>query len=287
MYGKPGSFNVVRCIGCELMRTNPRPNYASINQFYPHEYLPHHSSSPDYFDQERGGTLRRLLLRWFGTNNRELPLTQPGRAVEIGCANGDWLRSLAQKGWIGQGIEFSEEAAALARAEGLNVHCAMVENAPPPHEPVDLIAAWMVLEHLHDPLQCLAILRSWSKPSTFLVGSVPDASSLHWRYFREGAYDLQLPTHLFHYTPTTLRKVLLAGGWQVKRIRWQRNANSPLLSLEHALIDAGQTKSAKTINWLRTSPRARPARQLLHWLSGNFKQSGRMEFWATPVEIRE
>lgn len=42
LHGMPGTFRVVRCNGCGLMRTNPRPNPDTIDLYYPHDYAPHH-----------------------------------------------------------------------------------------------------------------------------------------------------------------------------------------------------------------------------------------------------
>src|SRR2546425_7402449 len=41
LHGLPGIFSVVRCRGCGLMRTNPRPTPHSMPFYYPADYGPH------------------------------------------------------------------------------------------------------------------------------------------------------------------------------------------------------------------------------------------------------
>ena len=38
---REGVYQVVRCLGCGLVRTNPRPDAASIGHFYPDDYPPY------------------------------------------------------------------------------------------------------------------------------------------------------------------------------------------------------------------------------------------------------
>ena len=42
MHGKPGSFPVVRCRQCQLVRTTPRPTLEGAAFYYPDVYAPYH-----------------------------------------------------------------------------------------------------------------------------------------------------------------------------------------------------------------------------------------------------
>src|SRR3546814_3023143 len=89
---------------------------------------------------------------------------------------------------------------------GYKVRNVSLEAAGDPQLPFDLIVGWMVLEHLHQPLDVLQKLRSWVRPDGWLVLSVPDAGGLEFRLFGDRWYALQLPTHLHHFSPETDRK---------------------------------------------------------------------------------
>lgn len=237
--GLPGEFRVVRCRLCGLMRTNPRPTRESIGFYYPESYGPYRTSVPP----ERHALViprwKRPLRRLIELNMTRLPAIAPGRLLEIGCATGTFLARMAAEGWDVQGIEFSSWAAERVRVLGYPVHAGPLDSAPEPRLPYDLTIGWMVLEHLYDPIEELRRLRRWTKPGGWLALSVPNAGSLEFRSFGNAWYALQLPTHLFHFTPDSISKTLEAAGWRVRRIFHQRNLANLIASLGYVLEDRG------------------------------------------------
>jgi 2-polyprenyl-3-methyl-5-hydroxy-6-metoxy-1,4-benzoquinol methylase len=278
LHGVAGRYRVVRCAACGLMRTNPRPAAASMGAYYPDDYAPYHTAA--VASPARPGRLTRLL----SLQTRIAPPITNGRLLEIGCASGAYLEQMQRDGWTVEGIEFSASAASQALGKGFAVQVATVESARAPSEPVDVIAAWMVLEHLHEPVGALRRMLSWVRPGGYLIASIPDAGALERRVFKDRWYALQLPTHLFHYTPVTLARVLDAGGWTLERITWQKNCNNLLWSLEYFAADKGWQALGRGVRWLRTAPAGGKLRVLLSWVLGVTRQSGRMEFWARPKQ---
>ena len=292
LHDLPGEFTVVKCSVCELMYTNPRPTPETIGFYYPENYGPYQSTdiSQVKIARETDGTasnflkkiLKLLYRKIIHFNTACLPQVQPGRLLEIGCASGAFLDQMMQSGWDVEGIEFSANAADKAIKFGFNVHVGSLETAPDPAESFDLIVGWMVLEHLHDPIECLTKLRRWAKPDTWLVLSVPNAGSLEFSFFRERWYALQLPTHLCHYTPKTLKKVLNAGGWETKKIYHQRNLSNLIASTGHLLYDHGRKQTGRKL--IDFPERAGRWHHLvlypLAWLLSLAGQTGRMTVWA-------
>jgi predicted SAM-dependent methyltransferase len=95
----------------------------------------------------------------------------------------------------------------------------------------------MVVEHLHDPLGSLQKLLRWTRPGGWIAISVPNGAALEFRWFRNAWYALQLPTHLFHYTPPTLGRLLMTTGWQVQRVMHQRILTNLVNSSAYRLLD--------------------------------------------------
>ena len=283
LHGLPGRFSVVQCAHCGLMRTDPRPTAETIGAYYPEDYGPYLTApvikvKPDTWH-------RRLKARWtrfLGKDVRRLPDIPPGHMLEIGSAAGAYLLEMQAKGWSVEGIEFSPQAAQKARERGLDVRTGSLESAGPPRRPADVIAAWMVLEHLHEPLAGLRKMREWVKPGGYLVAAVPDAGAIERRVFGEYWYGLHLPAHLYHYTTDSLRVLLRKSGWELCAVRWQPNPNNLLNSLEWMAEDRQRPRLLRLARWLKHSPRARRLRKWLGWLLGATRQSGRMEFWARP-----
>lgn len=192
------------------------------------------------------------------------------------------MAEMHASGWKVEGIEFSAEAAAIARDRGFKVQTSTVEDADAPEQKVDLICAWMVLEHLHEPVRALSRMREWIEPSGWLILSTPDAGALERRLFKDKWYALQLPTHLYHFDATSIRRTLETAGWRLEQLRWQKNASNLLWSLEYLFRDKPSSAAFRVAHWLRTARKAAKIRIALGWLLGIGRQSGRMEIWARP-----
>lgn len=289
LHNLPGEYNVVKCRTCGLMRTNPRPTPETISIYYPDNYGPYLGSIVNLDKQEQHFGLKQflkpLINRIFNFNSTVLPPQESGRMLEIGCASGSFLHQMTGKGWQVQGIEFSEKAAQAAQKLGYSVHISALETAPKPENPFDLIVGWMVLEHLHDPVGGLQKLREWAKPNAWLVLSIPNAGSLEFRLFKDKWYALQLPTHLHHFTPQSVEKVLLTSGWKLEKIYHQRTLSNFIGSLGYVLRDRGYTKIGnKLIIYPDQGGILTYVLYPLSWLLSLFGQTGRMTIWARKLQ---
>jgi 2-polyprenyl-3-methyl-5-hydroxy-6-metoxy-1,4-benzoquinol methylase len=282
LHGLPGRFTVVRCQVCGLMRTTPRPSQQTIRYYYPAEYAPHQpvESPPEARRGTFDGAWKRRLRSWAHHNSWNVPPIEPGSLMEIGCGSGAFLRDMAVRGWHVTGLELSDRAAALTRAQGFPVITGPVEQAVVPPQSFDMIVGWMVVEHLHDPIRALAHVRTWSRPGGWLAISVPDAGAVEFRIFQEAWYALMLPTHLFHFTAATIRRVLDQAGWTVQQVFWHNNPNNLIQSLRYVCSDRGWTRSANVLLDIAEGRRFRHAHMLAGKLLGSLHASGRMTVWA-------
>ena len=287
LHDLPGEFRVVRCRGCGLMRTDPRPTLGTIDFYYPPDYQPYlttrvGASAPPPAPNGRGW-IRRLASRLLRPVNHELPACAPGQLLEIGCGSGAFLHSMARAGWKVQGIEPSTDAGAAARELGYPVHIGPLETAPDPVTPYDLIVGWMVLEHLHEPIAALQKLGRWSASGAWLVASVPDAGAWEFKLFGDAWYALHLPGHLFHYTPRTLGQVLARAGWRLERVFWHDNPNNLLLSARYRCLERGWTSAAQVLKDMADNRRLVRTRSVLGKLLGTLRSSGRVTIWARRI----
>jgi 2-polyprenyl-3-methyl-5-hydroxy-6-metoxy-1,4-benzoquinol methylase len=216
---------------------------------------------------------------------QSVPALPPGRLLELGCSSGDFLERMRVNGWTVEGVEPSGYAAQIARGRGFKVHHDAIEVVDlRSGDGYDLIAAWMVLEHTHDPILALSRARSWAKPGAALTISVPNAASAEFAWFGDAWYALQLPTHLFHFTPTTLRATLERTGWRVERLEHQRTLANAAASLGYRLED--RSPGSRLGAWLTRFPENRNAYYItypLARLAAALGQTGRMTVWARAV----
>lgn len=278
IYGVAGEFQVVRCCTCGLLRTNPRPTIDTIGYYYPDNYHPHISTLASQNDIP---AWKQWISRMLPLNVENIPPVRPGYMVELGCASGSFLHLMANKGWQVEGIEPSRIAATAAQTLGYPIHIGPVETAPDPQQQCDLVIGWMVLEHLHEPRLVLEKLRRWTRPGGWLVLSVPNAASLEFRVFRDAWFALQLPTHLYHFTPETIRHLLTICGWRVEKIFHQRMLGNLFSSIGYKLREKGSETAL--VDWLIGYPENGPMQYVffpLAWLLSMSGQTGRMTIWA-------
>ena len=288
LHDLPGKFTIVKCCTCGLMRTNPRPTPETIGFYYPDDYGPYLGTRVQQTGLKRTSKikspLKTTVKRIFNFNTTALPPLTPGRLLEVGCASGAFMHQMAGQGWQVEGIEFSEKAGQAAAALGYTVHIGPLETAPEPGEPFNLIVGWMVVEHLHDPVAGLRKLHKWASPGAYLVLSVPNAASFEFRLFKNRWYALQLPSHLYHYTPRTISRILKRSGWKVEKILHQRTLGNLVASIGYVLRDQGHTRiGQKLIGFPEKSGRWNYVLYPLAWLLSCFGQTGRMTIWARRV----
>lgn len=277
--GVPGEFFMVRCNNCGLLRTDPRPSPETMGVFYPDDYGPY--KTVPSLDEAHSNV--PAWKRKIGLTAQNIPSISPGRMLELGCASGNYMEQMRNAGWEVEGIEFSPSAAYIARKRGFRVTSGAVENVESPTSKYRIITAWMVLEHLHEPVKVLERLLDWIEPDGYLVLSIPDASAFERSIFGDAYYALQLPSHLYHFSPKTIRKVLNASGWEAVQFFWQPNSNSLIRSVEAKFEDWGMANAAARIRRFATSSRYARFRTLFGWVLARLRQSGRMEVWAKPL----
>lgn len=287
LHDLPGEYAIVKCNSCQLLRTSPRPTAGTIGYYYPKNYGPYEATkiTKGVEQSSHHSFLKRLLRAINGSNSNCLPDQMPGRMLEVGCASGSFMFEMEKKGWETQGIEFSEDASANARSSGLSVFTGTIETAPEPDHPYDLVVAWMVLEHLHDPVLALQKLRSWTKTDGWLVVSVPNASAWSFKFFKNNWYDLHMPNHLFHFTPNTIQNILFESGWDMGKVNYQQNISSPIASIGYMLQNKGylQRVAQSFVQFPSKGPRwGYRAVRPLAFIQSMLHQSSRITVWARP-----
>jgi SAM-dependent methyltransferase len=208
-------FAVVQCLDCGLCFTNPRPSPESIGQFYPSAYRYHRPPSDRLPAWRlrlpwRGPRKGRLRLRWHGQ----------GRLLDFGCGGGSFLLRMHRQGWRVTGVDLSAAAVNHVRAEvGLP---ALLGSLPHPElrpASFDVITMWHSLEHVHRPMVVLEEAYRLLAPGGRLMVAVPNIESLSFRWFGASWYALDLPRHLTHFAPWSLRMMLENIGFHVGPVR--------------------------------------------------------------------
>jgi len=268
----PKKFNIVKCLNCNLVFTNPRlkteeliKNYSKIvsydnrpiklnqknrfNLFLRKDFLVDFFNYP-YFEKKK---LRKLIqypnyLRVIRRKKETqfIPnYIKNGRILEIGCSYGYYLSQLKNIGWDVKGIELSKKAVEFAKNElNLDVECKSIEDFQS-DTLFNIIYMNMVLEHVESPKKILEKCFSLLKEKGKLIFSVPDFSGVEVRIFKKYAYSLQLPFHLYHFTPYTIKNYLKKFDFANIKIIHQISDRDLIAPLSFILSENPNKKLAK------------------------------------------
>ena len=253
-----GFYNIVQCKKCKLVYTNPRlkndilkEHYYKTNDF---------GSAVGKLQLEKKKDIifqRKILVNYFNypfgkksilykithyplyshsIKKRRETLIIPkfinnGKILEIGCSYGIYLYQLKRMGWEVKGIELNKKAANygshMLNLEILNLDILEFNT----NEKFDIIYMRMVLEHLKSPMLVLEKINALLKPNGRLVLILPDFSGFEVRLYKKYAYTLQVPYHLYHFTPKTINNYLKMFNFRKVKIyhdNFDRDLIAPL-----------------------------------------------------------
>jgi len=190
------------------------------------------------------------LVEWGVTRFRqarvrlaERHLPPGGSVLDVGCGRGLFLRLLQERGYRVRGTELSRATAANAYP-GVPVDAGELRPGRYPDGSFDLISIWHVLEHLREPASVLKTCHDALKPEGNLMIAVPNLASVQARLGGAGWFHLDLPRHVYHFTPDTLRRLLSATGYEIVSCRTGQWEMDPFGLLQSFLNRAGLRHNA-------------------------------------------
>jgi 2-polyprenyl-3-methyl-5-hydroxy-6-metoxy-1,4-benzoquinol methylase len=163
--------------------------------------------------------------RWYHRRAALIQYKQRGSLLDLGCSSGSFLEYLKDGPWKLHGVEMSADCAKVAeKNSGAQVFVGDIVAARFPAESFDVITCFDVLEHLYEPRQVMAKVVEWLKPDGVFYVLVPNIDSAESRVFKSYWGGLELPRHLFHYSPASLRYLAKSTGLREISLVTRRNA---------------------------------------------------------------
>jgi len=212
-HGRHEEYALLRCPACSLVWLSNPPRQEDMNQHYTEAY-----------DRRISASGQNSLIRWVHRKAALAPYKQSGSILDLGCSSGAFLQSLPAADWQLYGIEMSAESAKEAqRKTGANVFVGEIDQAGFPPASFDVITCFDVLEHLYEPRRVMAKVAEWLKPGGIFYVLVPNIDSAEARIFGTYWHGLELPRHLFHYSPASLTFLAESAGLSQVSLETRRN----------------------------------------------------------------
>lgn len=273
--GGHNTFKIMKCKDCDFHFTNPRPTEASMGLFYPDDYSPYQEN--DVSREVSSSSVKKSVPSFFIPNldYRGLNL------LEVGCASGNFLTYLKKNlGARTTGVEYSQSAANKARARGLNILSPDEFEKLHAESSFDVIFAWMVVEHLYNPLDFFVKVKKLLKPGGYFVLSVPTIDSIETQLFKGSSFSLMLPTHLSHFSKKTMVRALEMKGLKVVQVSYQWNSANYWGSMQNFFQDHHCLRLAKFSGQIKAGQRLSKLKGLCDRIAGWTGTSGRLTVWA-------
>jgi 2-polyprenyl-3-methyl-5-hydroxy-6-metoxy-1,4-benzoquinol methylase len=152
-----------------------------------------------------------------------------GSILDVACGNGHFLWRAKLRGWSCKGIETSAVQAREARERlGLEVVSQSVEEFSN-GEAFDCVTLWDFIEHVPNPRDILAKVRSWLRPGGMVLVATPNHASLinfiaaamfrcSFGRVRMPLETLVVPEHVLYFTEKTAARLLEESGFKIREI---------------------------------------------------------------------
>lgn len=272
-------FVYSRCKVCDLLFLSVRPFEQDIYKFYPSDYLPHQSTSPQKIssEAEKGfdaltqtdsvdlidRALRKVVLASNNTFKKVFPDTlskeiqdfyqvshSKPKILDFGCGSDRFLNWARRHDWNTLGIDFSEDVIDRVRTSG---HEALLMSSTIwdelENESLDCVRMSHVLEHLYQPKEVLSALFCKMSKNAKIHISVPNPCGITSSIFRSRWLDLDCPRHIILFPPKVLRVLLSELGFSNIRIVQQGSTSVFLRSMDYLFSDIYHRRSNNVQKW--------------------------------------
>jgi len=212
------TFALWRCAACDFLFTQDPPAPLQAGRYYEGEEYISHSDNQKGIVNKLYHRARDFML---GQKHRLVERKAPGkRLLDYGTGTGYFTDYMVRQGYAAEGVEIDEKARAYGSEKfGIKISAPESLFHDFTAESFDAITLWHVLEHLYDPGRYLKRFLELLSDRGVLIIAVPNHKSKDAAAFGAewAAYDV--PRHLWHFSPATMRRMVGQAGFRVTETR--------------------------------------------------------------------
>ena len=212
------SFKIFKCRSCSFLFTQDVPDADEIGKYYhSQDYVSHSDTRKGLMNKlyHFGRTI--MLKKKYRMVNK---VVKGKNLLDIGCGTGYFPAFMKRRGYDVTGVETDQKARAFAEKEfGIRVYSPADFINHKLEGKFDVITLWHVLEHLDDFNLYLEKMLEQLSPGGSLVIALPNCSSLDARHYKASWAGYDVPRHLWHFTPATLKILAENHGLKIRKMK--------------------------------------------------------------------
>jgi SAM-dependent methyltransferase len=192
-------YSVIECSVCTHRYLSPIPALKEFSKLYPESY---------YIGRDQNDPRQEKRYR---IQAEYLPSINKGRILDVGCAEGDWLKFIKKFGWECYGTDVHQP---LQQIENVEIKTGYLPEQDYPENFFDVVTAWSVLEHVRSPSAYFAAIHKILKSSGLFIFMVPNGDSLWSRW----AFHDDVPRHIHFFRVKSLGLFASSNNFEISRI---------------------------------------------------------------------
>jgi 2-polyprenyl-3-methyl-5-hydroxy-6-metoxy-1,4-benzoquinol methylase len=241
--------NLARCHSCNTVQSLITDDWrAEAEQIYKHYEVYHQGEGVEQAVFDSSGASQTRSIKLVSKLCDEIELNQTGHILDIGCANGNFLRAFGSTypNWQLSGAEFDSKHACDLQTIS-NFSCLYSGSLDNINRKFDLITLIHTLEHIPSPQFLLKQIGKLLNPKGFIFIQVP--------HYIENPFELMTVDHASHFDVTTLSGLLYRSGFNTINIAtdWVSKEISLIASLSETVnlgVDVYVGEVQKRLEWL-------------------------------------
>ena len=194
-----------------MLYQNPQPVFDELAERYDLEY----------FEYERENEAQFLNLMELGLKDigfRRLESVMEGGLVflDVGCATGLLISSMAKRGWQSVGVEICRPAAEFGiRERGVDIRIGTLEDARFEDESFSIVHCSHLIEHLVDPLGFAREVHRILRPEGFFLVATPNTQGMQAKLLGP-RWRSAIADHMVLFSKNNLTLLLNSAGFKVE-----------------------------------------------------------------------
>ncbi|UCF05097.1 MAG: class I SAM-dependent methyltransferase [bacterium] len=250
------TFRMVKCGECGLIYLNPAPTKTYMKYFYPDTFYDFRAfpvpsrrkSIRDFLEIASPINLRSKLALKEKTDLVKRLHKHPGKLLDVGAAEGNFLLAMKKNGWDVLGVEISKSMADFASEKYgityINDDLNNLSIRDFKTKDFDIITMWRSFVHMYDPKAALQLCNQILKPNGKIIIMSTNSDSVEEKLFRRTDPNLiDVPRHLYHVNPDIVKKYFEVTGFKfIKTFYFSLNITSRLTIITNSKLSRMRKK---------------------------------------------